>query len=832
LKRSGPRSKSTKTEQAPKPDTSPKIVEIDFSSYEEDETREVVFKPNAGPQTMFLAASEREVLYGGSAGGGKSYAILADALRDLPHPQFRGLILRRTTEELRELVQKSQELYPKAIPGIKWSERKMEWRTPSGGSLWMSYLERDQDVTRYQGQAFNYIAFDELTQWPTPYAWNYMRSRLRTTAPDLKTYMRATTNPGGQGHCLPFGEVLTSSGWKDIALVKSGEEVLSVDKAGQACFKTVSDTIAENYSGVMINKKDQMVFTENHRLAIKTSSGVQVKCFTDLPGQCNVVRSAKPTNKGCAELFTVPNYPTRKTRLTQPDTVKYKLYAELMGWFLSEGYTLDRDKEFGICQCKEEQRGDIKNLLDACGFTYRISSTGFQINSPKWWSYFRQFGKSREKFIPRELLLSGQSIHTFNSLMAGDGHWTNKNNSGAYYTISKQLANDFLELCIRLGFSAKLSSRQRDSRNGLSYEISFNKRPTTELNTGNHIYGVATTNQGVNIEKSQFSGKVYCLTVPGTETFFVRQNGYVWLSGNSWVKKMFVDPSVWGKSFWATDIETGEVLQWPKGHAKSGPLFKRRFIPARLSDNPYLYESGDYEANLLSLPEAERKRLLEGDWDVMEGSAFTEWDRSIHVVEPFDIPHHWRKFRACDFGYSSFSGVLWFAVDPMDEKLIVYREMYVSKTLAQDLADLILQAETDDGPISYGVLDSSCWHQRGQSGPSIAELMINRGCRWRPSDRSKGSRVAGKNEVHRRLQIDEYTKEPRIVFFSNCIQTIAQIPMLPLDTNNPEDVNTKSEDHLYDALRYGIMSRPRSSAWDVNPETTKHYRPVCDVFGY
>ena len=76
----------------------------------------------------------------------------------------------------------------------------MEWRTPAGGSLWMSYLERDQDVTRYQGQAFNYIALDELTQWSTPYAWNYMRSRLRTTAPDLRLYMRASTNPGGPGH--------------------------------------------------------------------------------------------------------------------------------------------------------------------------------------------------------------------------------------------------------------------------------------------------------------------------------------------------------------------------------------------------------------------------------------------------------------------------------------------------------------------------------------------------------------------------------------------------------------------------------------------------------
>ena len=137
---------------------------------------EVLFKPNEGPQTDFLASSEREVLYGGAAGGGKSFAMLADPLRGINNPNFSGLLVRHTTEELRELIQKSQELYPKAIPGIKWSERKSQWVSPKGGRLWMSYLDRDLDVMRYQGQAFNWIGFDELTQWATPYAWDYMRS--------------------------------------------------------------------------------------------------------------------------------------------------------------------------------------------------------------------------------------------------------------------------------------------------------------------------------------------------------------------------------------------------------------------------------------------------------------------------------------------------------------------------------------------------------------------------------------------------------------------------------------------------------------------------------
>jgi len=475
--------------------------EIDDGVDPIEDTHVVIFKPNEGPQTEFLAAGEREVLYGGAAGGGKSYAMLADPLRYFGHPDFSGLLLRHTTEELRELIFKSQELYPKIWPGIKWSERKMQWTAPSGARLWMSYLDRDEDVLRYQGLAFSWIGFDELTQWPTPYAWNYMRSRLRSTAPDLPIFMRATTNPGGRGH--------------------------------------------------------------------------------------------------------------------------------------------------------------------------------------------------------------------------------------------------------------------------------------------------------------------------------------------GWVKKMFIDPSPANRTFNAVDIETGADLVFPEGHGREGePLFKRRFIPASLMDNPYLSASGDYEAMLLSLPEQQRRQLLHGDWDIKEGAAFTEFNRHHHVIEPFDVPHNWRKFRSCDYGYGSYSGVLWFTIAP-DEQLIVYRELYVSKVLATDLADMVLDLEQDDGNIKYGILDSSLWHKRGDTGPSLAEQMIMKGCRWRPSDRSKGSRVSGKNELHRRLQLDEDTGEARLVFFENCVNTIAQIPALPIDKNNPEDVDTKSEDHLYDALRYGIMSRPRFNIFDFDVSMShRRYEPADTVFGY
>jgi len=304
--------------------------------------------------------------------------------------------------------------------------------------------------------------------------------------------------------------------------------------------------------------------------------------------------------------------------------------------------------------------------------------------------------------------------------------------------------------------------------------------------------------------------------------------------GHAWVKKMFIDPAPPGDAFWATDIETGETMTYPEGHSKQGqPLFKRRFIPARLADNPYLTKSGDYETMLLSLPEHQRRQLLEGDWDVAEGAAFSEFKRSIHVVEPYSIPSDWARFRACDYGYGSFTAVLWFAVAP-DESLVVYRELYVTKVLAEDLADMILNIESGER-IRYGVLDSSCWHRRGDTGPSIAERMIVKGCKWRPSDRSAGSRIAGKNEIHRRLQIDPYTNHPRMTIFENCTQLIADLPTIPLDKSNPEDIDTKvKNDHTYDALRYGVMSRPRSaSIFDFDPsKQSRGITAVDQVFGY
>jgi hypothetical protein len=152
-------------------------------------------------QCEFLAASEDEVLYGGAAGGGKSDALLVDALgltqRAIENPIYRALIMRQTAPQLRRLYDRARELYPRVSPGAEFYERPWsEWRFPSGAKIIFGSCERDVDVHDYQGQEFQFIGVDELGHYTSSYVWEYLSSRLRTADASLRCFMRATCNPG------------------------------------------------------------------------------------------------------------------------------------------------------------------------------------------------------------------------------------------------------------------------------------------------------------------------------------------------------------------------------------------------------------------------------------------------------------------------------------------------------------------------------------------------------------------------------------------------------------------------------------------------------------
>ena len=441
----------------------------------------VIFAPNEGPQTEFLAAPERDVLYGGAAGGGKSYAMLVDPLRFCHRPAHRALILRRSMPELRELIDKSRELYPRAFPGCKFREVEKLWNFPSGAKIEFGFLERDADVYCYQGQAYSWIGFDEITHLPTEFGWNYLASRLRTTDPTIEPYLRCTANPGGVG-----------------------------------------------------------------------------------------------------------------------------------------------------------------------------------------------------------------------------AHW---------------------------------------------------------------------------------------------------------------VKKRYVDPN-----------EPGESFQGDDG-------LSRRFIPARLDDNPYLSEDGRYEEMLKALPPVQRRQLLEGNWDITEGAAFAEFDTAAHVITPFDIPISWERVKGIDYGYASESACIWAAVDSTDGTLVVYRELYQKNLTGQDLGQVITEMEIADPFAVPGVLDTAAWARTGTTGPTVGETLVRSGHKLRRADKN---RIQGKIQIHEYLKIQP-SGRPKMQIFHTCPNLIKELQSIPMDKTRPEDVNTHAPDHAYDALRYLIMSRPRIND-PINRmrnfRLEQAYRPIDMEFGY
>jgi len=440
----------------------------------------VIFHPNDGPQTDFLAAGEKDVLYGGAAGGGKSYAMLVDPLRYAHKKVHRALILRRSMPELREMIDKSRELYPLAFPGARFREVEKLWNFPSGAKVEFGFLERDADVYRYQGQAYSWIGFDEITHLPTEFSWNYLASRLRTTDPEIKTYLRCTANPGGVG--------------------------------------------------------------------------------------------------------------------------------------------------------------------------------------------------------------------------------------------------------------------------------------------------------------------------------------------SHWVKKRYIEPTDYNTSFEGSDGLT------------------RKFIPAKLADNPYLAKDGVYEQMLKSLPPTQRRQLLEGNWDVAEGAAFTEFDPKVHIITPFEIPIAWERLKGIDYGYASESCCLWGTLDINDGTLIIYRELYQKGLTGQDLGSIITEMELQDPFAVPGVLDTAAWSKTGTTGPTVGESLVRAGHKLRRADKN---RIQGKIQVHEYLKVRE-SGRPKLQITNTCPNLIRELQSIPLSKTNPEDVNTHASDHAYDALRYMIMSRPRVEGALARLRDIKReiYIPSDSTFGY
>ncbi|MDQ7776937.1 MAG: phage terminase large subunit [Paracoccus aminovorans] len=160
-------------------------------------------RPQPGPQTQFLSSPADIAIYGGGAGGGKTWALLMEPLRHSANPDFGAVFFRRTTVQIRNeggLWDESVKLYP--LIGAAPKEVTLEWKFPSGASLSMAHLEHDKTVANWQGSQIALLLFDELTHFSEKQFF-YMLSRNRSMS-GVRPYVRATCNPDADSWLARF----------------------------------------------------------------------------------------------------------------------------------------------------------------------------------------------------------------------------------------------------------------------------------------------------------------------------------------------------------------------------------------------------------------------------------------------------------------------------------------------------------------------------------------------------------------------------------------------------------------------------------------------------
>jgi hypothetical protein len=294
--------------------------------------------------------------------------------------------------------------------------------------------------------------------------------------------------------------------------------------------------------------------------------------------------------------------------------------------------------------------------------------------------------------------------------------------------------------------------------------------------------------------------------------------------GHNWVKKRFIDKA---------------PALTPIVDDVSGLM--RVHIFSNIQENNHLLSADPTYVNKLAISGTPNqvKAWLSGSWDITAGGALDDlFERDLHVVKPFKIPQSWYIDRTLDHGSSAPSAVLYFAESNGEEfqdgegnikcypkgTLFVINEIYTcevdkngepnankgTRLTPRELARLIKVTEHEMSyKVNPGPADNAIW--ANMIGVTVGSEMEAEGVRWLSSEKSSGSRAIGLTLLRQRLKagLQNPMEEAGIFFFSNCRHTIRTLPVLPIDDNKPDDIDTDAEDHAYDAIRYRLYAKKR-----------------------
>lgn len=256
--------------------------------------------------------------------------------------------------------------------------------------------------------------------------------------------------------------------------------------------------------------------------------------------------------------------------------------------------------------------------------------------------------------------------------------------------------------------------------------------------------------------------------------------------GHNWVKERFIDigaPNV----IHTCKLETGETTT-------------RIFIPSLVQDNKFMLTyDPDYIKRLDALPEKERKALKYGNWDIFDGQFFTEFDRNIHVIEPFVIPKDWYVYFVMDYGLDKLAGY-WIAID-YNNNAYVFREVYQSNLLVSQARDKIKEMTNED--VYMYLAPPDLWNRHKETGKSTADIFAEGNVTLYKTNNDRIQGWLQMKEWLKPYKDEQGCTTAKLKIFNTCKNLIRCLPQVQHDAKRVGDIANEPHEltHSVDAIR-------------------------------